>query len=280
MKMKILHLQNPSRLVASGKTQKLVPEMITEAMDKIHQLTMNMPQTKPEKENKITNPKKVNQINVGAVRDLETHLGRAVIHRDCQESNNLAQVGILIANYKRSLNHLYRNVAKKCVERKGQDIVKSIMPNDIENWQKTSTKKAIETWKGVDNFFKAVADSYQIPIMVAHGLSKQRLIREEQKPFLETTKLKIYGADYLQEKQTDYACLGFKESSQETYQFRITNKLYGRDLIRNNQGESIKELTLSDAIKGIQEIAAADNDKKEKTDLSAVTSPIFKLKLG
>ena len=113
MGMKILHSQNPSRLVASGKNQKLVPEMITEAMDKIHQLTMKVPQITPEMEKQIKKPRKVAQINVGLVRDLETQLGRSVIHRDCQESNNLAQVGILIANCKRSLNHLYRNVAKK-----------------------------------------------------------------------------------------------------------------------------------------------------------------------
>ena len=52
-------------------------------------------------------PSKAAKVNVGLVRDLETQLGRAIIHRDCQESNNLAQVGILIANCKRSLNNLY-----------------------------------------------------------------------------------------------------------------------------------------------------------------------------
>ena len=135
------------------------------------------------------------------MRDLETQLGRAVIYRDCQESNNIAQVGILISNCKRSLNNLYRNRAKNCVEKEGHDIVKSILPENTDDWKKVPIKKAIETLKGVDNFFKAVADSYQIPIMVAHGLSKQRLVREEQRPFLETTKIKIYGADYLQENK-------------------------------------------------------------------------------
>ena len=168
MRMKILHPQNPSKLVASGKNQQSVPGIISEAMDKVHQLTIKVPPVTPEMVRQIRKPGKVTKINVGLVRDLETQLGRAVIHRDCQESNNLAQVGFLIANCKRTLNNLYRNVAKKNVEKEGQDIVRSILPEDIEDWQKVPTKKAIETLKGVDNFFKAVADSYQIPIMVAH----------------------------------------------------------------------------------------------------------------
>ena len=95
-----------------------------------------------------------------------------------------------------------------------------------------------------------------MPIMVAFGLSKQRIIRDEQRPFLETTKIKIYGSGYLDEKQTDYACLGFEESSQEVYQYMLVNKMYTRDLIKNNQGgKDITDLTLVDALKGIQEIA-------------------------
>ena len=162
----------------------------------------------------------------------------------------------MIANCKRSLNNLYRNVAKKSVEKEGLDIVRSMLPIDVENWQKVPSKKAITALGGVDNFFKAVADSYQIPIMVAFGLSKQRIIRDEQRPFLETTKIKIYGSGYLDEKQTDYACLGFEESSQEVYQYMLVNKMYTRDLIKNNQGgKDITDLTLVDALKGIQEIA-------------------------
>ena len=121
MRMKILHTQNPSKLVAPGKDQKSVPGIIAEAMDKIHQLTINAPQTIPEMVRQIREPSKAAKVNVGLVRDLETQLGRAIIHRDCQESNNLAQVGILIANCKRSLNNLYRNVAKKGVEKEGQE---------------------------------------------------------------------------------------------------------------------------------------------------------------
>ena len=45
---------------------------------------------------------KVQRKNVGLVRDVEMHLGRAVIHKDCEANNNLAQVGILIANFKRT----------------------------------------------------------------------------------------------------------------------------------------------------------------------------------
>ena len=107
MRMKILHTQNPSKLVAPGKNQKSEPGIIAEAMDKIHQLTINAPQTIPEMVRQIREPSKAAKVNVGLVRDLETQLGRAIIHRDCQESNNLAQVGILIANCKRSLNNLY-----------------------------------------------------------------------------------------------------------------------------------------------------------------------------
>ena len=43
----------------------------------------------------------------------------------------------------------------------------------------------------------------------------------------------------------------------------LVNKLYTRDLIKNNQGgKAIAELTLTDALKGIQEIAAEDNELK------------------
>ena len=186
---KILHSQNLSKLVAPGNNQTSVPGIISEAMNNIHQFTIKAPTATPEMIQQTTKLKKVAKVNVGLVRDLETQLGRAIIYRDYQESNNLAQVGILISNCKRSLNNLYKNRAKKFVEKEGYDIVKSILPGDIDDWKKVPTKKAIETLKGVDNFFKAVADSYKIPIMVAHGLSKQRLVREEQRPFLETTKI-------------------------------------------------------------------------------------------
>ena len=222
MSMGILHAQSPSKMVGQNKT--VVSGIISEAMNKIHQFIIKAPPMTPKP--------KIAQVNVGLVRDLETQLGRAVIYRDYQESNNLAQVGILISNCKRSLNNLYRNRANTCVEKEGKVIVKSILPNDLDDWKNVPIKKAIESLQGVDNFFKAVADSYQIPIMVAHGLSKLRLVREEQRPFLETTKVKIYGADYLTEKQTDYACLGFEESSQEVYQFMLVNKLYTRELIK------------------------------------------------
>ena len=152
MSMKILHSQNLSKLVAPGQNQTSVPGIISEAMNKIHQFTIKAPPVTPEMIQQISKQKKVAKVNVGLVRDLETQLGRAIIHRDCQESNNLAQVGILIANCKRSLNHLYRNVAKKNVEKEGQAIVKSIMPEDIEDWKKVPIKKAIETLKGMDNF--------------------------------------------------------------------------------------------------------------------------------
>ena len=98
IRMKILHPQNPSKLVASGKKQQSVPGIILEAMDKVHQLTIKAPPVTPESVKQIRKTEKVTKLNVGLVRDLETQLGRAVIHRDCQESNNLAQVGIIIAN--------------------------------------------------------------------------------------------------------------------------------------------------------------------------------------
>ena len=75
-------------------------------MNKIHQFTIKAPPVTPEMIQQISKQKKVAKVNVGLVRDLETQLGRAVIYRDCQESNNLAQVGILISNCKRCLNNL------------------------------------------------------------------------------------------------------------------------------------------------------------------------------
>ena len=103
---------------------------------------MKAPSITPERVRQIRNPENNSKTNIGLVRDLETQLGRAVIHRDCQESNNLAQVGILIANCKRTLNNLYRNVAKKSVEKEGQDIVRSMLPDDIEDWKKDTHKES------------------------------------------------------------------------------------------------------------------------------------------
>ena len=80
-------------------------------------------------------------------------------------------------------------MAKQNVEREVQAIVAGIMPEDKEDWQKATAQDAIKKHEGVDNFFKAVTDFYQFPIMVAQGTSKQRLIREEQRPYLETTKV-------------------------------------------------------------------------------------------
>ena len=135
MRMKILHTQNPSKLVAPGKgnNQQSVPGIISEAMNKVHQLIMKVPPVTPESVRQVRNHENHSKANIGLVRDLETQLGRAVIHRDCQESNNLAQIGILIANCKRTLTNLYRNVAKKSVEKEGLDIVRSMLPDDIED---------------------------------------------------------------------------------------------------------------------------------------------------
>ena len=152
------------------------------------------------------------------------------------------------------------------------------MPENKEDWQKATAQEAIKKHEGVDNFFKAVTDFYQFPIMVAQGTSKQRLIREEQRPYLETTKIKIYGADYLKDKQTDYACLGFEESSNEVYQFVLSNKEYTRDLIRKNQGQSIKELTLSEALRSIQEIATTDKDAKKRDRIISWDFPHMQIK--
>ena len=121
---------------------------------------MKAPPVTPERVRQARNHENHSKPNIGLIRDLETQLGRAVIHRDCQESNNLAQVGILIANCKRTLNNLYRNIAKKSVEKEGLDIVRSMLPNGVENWKRVPTKRAITALEGVDNFFKAVADSY------------------------------------------------------------------------------------------------------------------------
>ena len=114
--------------------------------------------------------------------------------------------------------------------------------------------------------------------MVAQGNSKQRFIKEEQRPYLETTKIKIYGADYLTDKQTDYACLGFDESSEEVYQFVLSNKDYTRDLIRKNQGESIKELTLGEALRGIKEISTTDKYEKKKDRFISCDFPHMQIK--
>lgn len=279
MNMGLIHTRTPATLVTPGKDPQSVPGMISEAINKIHPLIIKAPPITPDKVRQVRNQENHSKPNIGLIRDVETQLGRAIIHRDCQESNNLAQVGILIANCKRSLNNLYRNVAKKSVEKEGMDIVRSMLPDDVENWKKASTKKAITALGGVDNFFKAVADSYQIPIMVAFGLSKQRMIRDEQRPFLETTKIKIYGSGYLEDKQTDYACLGFEESSQEVYQYMLVKKMYTRDLIKNNQGgKDITDLTLVDALNGIQEIAEEDNELKNRDRFIRCDFPHMQIK--
>ena len=62
MRMKILHTQNLSKLVAPGKDKKSVPGLIVEAMNKIHQLTINAPQTKPEIVRQIRKPSKATKL--------------------------------------------------------------------------------------------------------------------------------------------------------------------------------------------------------------------------
>jgi hypothetical protein len=110
--------------------------MISEAMNKIHRLITKAPPTTPDKVTQVRNQGNQSKPNIGLIRDVETQLGRAIIHRDCQESNHLASVGILIANCKRSLNNQYRNVAKKSVEKEGMNIVMSMLPDEVENWKK------------------------------------------------------------------------------------------------------------------------------------------------
>ena len=176
MKMGIIHTRTPATLVPPKDNLSPVPVMISEVMNKIHRLITMTPPVTPDKVTQVKTREHQSQPNIGLIRDVETHLGRAIMHRDCQESNHLANVGILISNGRRSLNNLYRHVAKHKVEKEGLDIVKTMLPDEAENWQKASTKEAITAKGGVDKFFKAVADSYQIPLMVAFGLSKQRMI--------------------------------------------------------------------------------------------------------
>ena len=265
MKMGLIPTRAPATLVSSKDNSSPLTAMISEARNKIHRLITATAPVTLDKVTQVRTQGQQSKPNIGLIRDVETHLGRAIMHRDCQESNLLANVGILISNGRRALNNLHRHVAKQKVEKEGRDIVKTMLPDEVQNWQKASTKQAIIAKGGVDKFFTAVADSYQIPIMVAFGLSKQRMIREEQRPFLETTKIKIYGPGYLTDNQKDYACLGFEESSKETYQYRPTNKTYVRDLIGNNQrGKEITEFTLEEVLKGIQTIAEEDNELKSR----------------
>ena len=149
--------------MAPGKDQSTMSGIISEAMHKAHQLTTKAPTVPTEYVRKLMRTEKVKSINVGLVRDVELHLRRAVIHKDCEESNNLAQVGILIANFRRSLNDKYRNRAMKEVEREGQPIVEAIVPEDRDKWQTTTAQKAIKKHKGVEQFFTAVTDFISAP---------------------------------------------------------------------------------------------------------------------
>ena len=118
MRMKILHAQNPSKLVASGKNQPSVSGIISEAMDKVHRLTIRAPPMTPEFVKQIMKTEGVAKVNVGLVRDLETQLGRAVIHRDYKESNNLAQVGKLLQTAKEPLKAYTEMWQRRVLKRK------------------------------------------------------------------------------------------------------------------------------------------------------------------
>ena len=136
MKMKILNpQQTSSKIVAPGKNQPSISRIISETMNKAHQLAVTAPAIPTEYIRKLMKAEKVKSANIGLVRDIEMHLGRAVIYKDCEESNNLAQLGTLMANFKRSLHDKYRNRAKKEVAKEALDIVASIMPEENENWQ-------------------------------------------------------------------------------------------------------------------------------------------------
>ena len=114
--------------------------------------------------------------------------------------------------------------------------------------------------------------------MTAQGTSKQRTIKEEQRPYLEATSIKIYGGNYLTEKQTSYACIGFETTSHEVYQFVLSNKQYTRELIKRHQSSKIKELTLKEALTSIKTIAKEDTDAKENNRFIECDFPHMKIK--
>ena len=138
-----------------------------------------------------------------------------------------------------------------------------LLSDKEDDWQTATIQQAIKKYKGADNFFQAVADFYQRPIMTAQGTSKQRTIKEEQRPYLEATSITIYGGNYLTDKQTSYSCIGFETTSHEVYQFVLSNNQYTRELIKRHQSSKIKELTLKEALTSIQTIAKEDTDAKE-----------------
>ena len=115
MKIGLIPTRAPATLVSPKDNSSLVPAMISEAMNKIHRLITTTSPVTPDKVTQVRTQEQQSKPNIGLIRDVETHLGRAIMHRDCQESNHLANVGILISNCRRSLNNLYRHVAKQLI---------------------------------------------------------------------------------------------------------------------------------------------------------------------
>ena len=178
-------LAGTSILVLAGKDLASVSGLITGALNVVHQINMKSEPTKKKFVRRQIREERIRQANVGLGRDVEMHLGRAVIQTDCQESNNLSELALLITNFQRGLQDKYRISAKSIVEGHGKAIVSALLPEKEDDWQKATIQQAIRKHGGVDAFFQAVADLYELLIMIANGTSKQRLIKEEQRPYLE-----------------------------------------------------------------------------------------------
>ena len=114
MEMKILNpQQTSSKVLAPGKTPPSISGIMSETMNKAHQLTMIAPAIPTEYVRKLMKTERVKSANIGLVRDIKMHLGRAVIYKDCKESNNLAQLGTLIANFRRGRHDLTKIFKKE-----------------------------------------------------------------------------------------------------------------------------------------------------------------------
>ena len=267
-----------SILMSAGKDLASVSGLINKALDVVHQINMTAEPLEQPLVRQKAKEMRTRQVNVGLVRDLEMHLGRAVIHTDCRESIYLSQLALLVTNFKRGLQDKYRISSKPLVESEGKSIVSALLPESEDEWQKATIQQAIKKYKGVNAFFQAVADHVKMPIVTAFGTSKQRLIKEELRPYLDATKFRIYGGNHLTDKQIHYACVGFEEVSEEVYQFIVVNKSYTRELIKLNLSDKIQELTLQKPLSAVQTIAKDDTDSKKANRFIPCDFPHLQIK--
>ena len=126
-----------------------------------------------------------------------------------------------------------------------------------------TVQETIKHLGGVDPFFQAIADTYGIPVMVAIGKARTQTFKGEQKPYLVTSRFKVYGANYSTKENTNFAPMAIEEKSEEIYQFLLINKLITRKFIAQDSSQEMQEISLDKALQRTG--VSMSKDKEAKT---------------